>query len=282
MSEPGEIVTRVARARWDDHRFRGWGALHELAGHESYLGMTALAATGRRLDAEDRAVLDDLAVILSGAADPRIWPLKITRLVGSYGGTIAGFVAGQLCTECDTIGPWVTGPAGRLLVTLAEASGQSAGEEFAAIVRSALKDIRRLPGFGVAFRPRDERLLALRRRLEVRGRTSRPWWTLLERVAGVVRADRGIEPNVAVACAAALLDMGMTPREAQTVTNFANQNTFIANAIEAADQSSATLRELPLTCLRYDGREPRETPRAVARRRAAVENEGPEDRRSPG
>ena len=46
-------------------------------------------------------MLDDLAVILSGAADPRIWPLKITRLVGSYGGTIAGFVAGQLCTECD-------------------------------------------------------------------------------------------------------------------------------------------------------------------------------------
>jgi hypothetical protein len=267
MSDPGEIVTRVARARWEDHRFRGWGALHELAGQESYLGMTALAATGRRFDAQDRAVLDDLAVILTGAADPRIWPLKITRLVGSYGGTIAGFAAGQLCTECDAIGPWVTGPAGCLLVAVASAA--SPGEDFAAAVRGVLKDVRRLPGFGVAFRPHDERLLALRRRLEVHGRTRRRWWMLLERLAEVVRADRGIEPNVAVACAATLLDMGMSPREAQTVTNFANQNTFIANAIEAADQSSATLRELPASRVRYVGREPREMPRAAVRRREA-------------
>ena len=268
MSPCTEIVTHVARARWEDHRFRGWGALHELAGQESYLGITALAATGRRFDAEDRGMLDDLAVILSGAADPRIWPLKITRLVGSYGGTIAGFVAGQLCTECDAIGPWVTGPAGRMLMAISEATKTSTGEDFAGIVRGVLKDFRRLPGFGVAFRPQDERLLALRRRLEARGRTARPWWTLLERVAEVVRADRGIEPNVAAACAAMLLDMGMTPREAQLVTNFANQNTFIANAIEAADQSSATLRTLPESCVRYTGREPRETPRATASRRA--------------
>ena len=265
MSAADEIVTKVARARWEDHRFRGWGALNELAGNETYLGMTALAATGRRLDPEDRALLDDLAVILTGAADPRIWPLKITRIVGSYGGTIAGFVAGQLCTECDAIGPWVTGPAAEVLVAIGEATENCEDGDFAAIVRRVLEPIRRLPGFGVAFRTHDERLLALRRRVDVRGRVQRRWWGLLERVATVVRAERGIEPNVAVACAAVLLDMGMTPHEARVVTNFANQNTFIANAIEAAEQQSTTLQEIPASCVRYVGPPPRETPKAAAR-----------------
>jgi len=257
MTVDVEVLTRVARARWDDHRLRGWGALTELAGNETYMGVTALAASGRRLTSDERAVLDDLAVILSGAADPRIWPLKITRLVGAYGGTIAGFVAGQLCTECNAIGPWVTGPSAEMLIAVRDGCAGAAGEQFAVRARGVLARYDRLPGFGVAFRPQDERLLALRRQLEKVGRTSMPWWTLLERVSEIVRADRRLEPNVAAACAATLLDMGFSARQAQVITNFANQNTFVANAIEAAEQASPVMRRLPVESVRYVGPPPR-------------------------
>jgi hypothetical protein len=260
MSDPREVTTRVARATWGDHRFRGFGALAELAGHETYMGITMLAATGRRPSDEDRALLDDLSVILASAADPRIWPLKITRLVAAYGGTIAGFVAGQLCTECDAIGPWVTGPAAALLVAVHEATRGRAEAEFAPAASEVLGRFPRLPGFGVAFRPQDERLLALERRVEAAGRAGRVWWSLMRRLSGVVRERRRIEPNVAVGCAALLLDMGATPRQAQVMANFANLNTFIANAIEGGEQPSPALQSIPVDSVRYVGRAPRPLP----------------------
>src|ERR1700722_8782748 len=178
MSTPREVVTRVGRARWDDHRFMGHGALSELLGNETFLALTFIAATdGRRPTREERGLLDALAVSMA-AADPRIWPLKITRLVAAYGGTIAGFVAGQLCTECDAIGPWVTGPAAELLLSVRDAVGlvEASEADFRAAVTRWLETHRRLSGYGVAFRADDERFLALGAHVERAGRAGLPFW----------------------------------------------------------------------------------------------------------
>jgi hypothetical protein len=265
MSEPSEeVVTRVGRVRWDDHRFCGYGAHSELLGNETFLGLTFLAATGRRATDEEREVIDALAVSMA-AADPRIWPPKITRLVAAFGGTIAGFVAGQLCTECDVIGPWVTGPAAALLVDVQQVVGTDGGDEsaFDRAVEPWLATRRRLLGYGVAFRADDERFVALRGYLERRGRTQLPYWRLQERLSALVLRHRALKPNIALGAAALLLDMGLTPSQAQAITNLANVNTFYANAIEGAQQRSATLRSLPESAVRYVGPPPRAVPKAM-------------------
>jgi hypothetical protein len=263
MSVSSEVVTRVARARWDDHRFMGHGALSELLGSETFLGLTVIAAAdGRRPSPQERELLDALAVSMA-AADPRIWPLKITRLVAAYGGTIAGFVAGQLCTECDAIGPWVTGPAAELLQSVRDAGGRedASDDEFRSAVTRWLETHRRLSGYGVAFRAHDERFVALGAHVARVGRAALPFWRLQERLSAVLWQERGLRPNIALGAAALLLDMGFTAGQAQAITNLANVNTFYANALEGARDGSAVLRALPVKSVRYVGKAPRQVPK---------------------
>lgn len=256
-----EIATRVARAGFEDHRWFGHAVIAELFGSESLLGLVMLAATGRRPSAEERRLLDDFTVAIT-VADPRIWPLKIGRLIASYGSAMAGFGAAQLAVECDAIGPWVAEPAARMLMEIQEQAGDVADDEaFTRAARDAIAKRSILYGYGVAFRPHDERYLALRRRLEELGRTSLPWWRLQDRLTEIVRAEKRTEPNVAIATAAMMLDMGLSPTQARVVTVFAMEHMFYANAVEGAEQSAPILRELPADRVRYAGPAPRDSPR---------------------
>jgi hypothetical protein len=258
MTGPAEVVTRVARACWDDHRYCGH-TLTELVGHETFLGLTFMAATGRRATGEERALLDALTVA-TAAADPRIWPLRITRLVAAYGSTTAGFVAGQLCVENEAIGPWVTGPAGELLTSARDTVGALDDAAFDAAATAWLGTRRRLAGYGVAFREQDERLGNVAAYLERSGRAGLPFWRTLQRLSVVVLRERGLRPNISMGVAAALLDTGITPPQAQVLINLSAANTFYANAIEGARQRSEVLRVLPVDSVRYVGRGPRPLP----------------------
>jgi hypothetical protein len=84
----GALPTRVAHAEWGVNRYFGF-PVPDLLGDETLTGLVALAVGARRLPAAEREVLDDIAVAMT-LADPRIWPLKMTRLVASYGGGLAG------------------------------------------------------------------------------------------------------------------------------------------------------------------------------------------------
>ncbi len=266
MTALSPIVTRVGHARFDDHHFCGYGQLNELLGQESYMGLLALAAGGRRMTSEETAVLDDFAVALS-AADPRIWPLKVTRLVASYGGMLAGFAAGQLCTAGSTIGGTVVGAAAELLIRIRAATAAlTDAPAVRAVIRAIIAEADRLPGYGVAFRAQDERLVALRPRLAARGRTEMEHWKLFERVSEVVAEDRKLQPNITVAAAAFLLDMGFLPDQAAVVGTFAIQSAFIANAVEGAAKPQPCLRALPTDSIDYVGRAPRQSPAATANR----------------
>jgi len=261
MSADRDVVTRVARIQTDDHRFAGYGALTELLGHETFLGAAFLGICGRRPTDDERSALDALATSML-AADPRIWPLRITRLVASYGGITAGFVAGQLCEEQGVIGPWVSGPAAELLVSLRAAAGDDADDmTFGGHLRSLLAEWPRIPGFGVAFRDRDERFDALRVDVGRRGRAGLPYWRLLERTVTWLDRERKLPPNIAMGCAGVLLDMSLSPKQVQTLSFFMITATFLPNAFEGAQQPSALLRELPTECVRYAGRGPRDSGR---------------------
>jgi hypothetical protein len=209
--------------------------------------------------------------VITAVADPRIWPLKITRLVGSYGRTLPAFAAGHVSVEGLTIGMWQSGATAALLLRLATASGGVDEGSFAGVARSLLEEHKRLPGYGVYFRQsapgelqRDERVDALRHRLAVRGRTELPYWTLFERFNAIVRTERAMNPNIAAAAAAALLDMGFSPHQISALAFFTNGTTFVANAVEAAEQESECLQSLPADAIEWRGRAPRQSPRAIA------------------
>jgi hypothetical protein len=261
-----EMTTRIGHAEWGDNRFCGHSVARDLAGREGYVGLLALSIAGRRLAPDERALLDDLSVVIS-TADPRIWPLKLVRVTAAFGGCLSAVAAATLLLEGALIGPHVTGQAAELLlaVSAALASSDDTDAVLERECRRLLAPGRRLAGLGVPFRPEDERLTMLSERVEARGRAGLPYWTLFVRVRRAFRRIKKLETNIGLGAAAVCHDIGFNPRQTAILLVALGQNDFWSNAVEGAAQAPALLRRLPPTHLRYVGRAPRLSPRAMGR-----------------
>ena len=250
------VDTRVAHAGFDEHRFQGHGVFGELAGGTSTAGMFALALTGRVLSSEDCAMIDDF-VACATMADPRIWPLKVTRTLAAYGKSMPAFAAGNLATDEAAVGPASVEVAMhqlRELVRLTDGAVQDP-----AAVRRAFAELRQmtpqLAGFGVPFRARDERVEAVCARVRARGRDQRTHWALLETLRACLReGEKKLELNMASAIAAIALDLGFEPEIGALFGSVLVAPCFLAHAREGALQSSSALRILPIDRVEYVGR----------------------------
>ncbi len=254
------LPTRVAQAVWGDNRFRGYSVNTELAGRIDAWSAVSLAVGHRILSPDEAAVLDDV-VVCALAADPRIWPLKIVRLLSAYGHTTTGTVAGMYCTEAADIGWRAYFIAGEFLESLASLPDATAwGQD----IESRIDRRERFPGYGVAHRHQDERVTALAACLDAKGRTSGRHWSLA-RELDVLLAPRGVRMNMGAAGAAALMDLGFTPTQLLALGPYLVAPNYLANAVEGAEQRPATLRRLPAESI--DDRTPkaRLSPRATAR-----------------
>lgn len=260
------VRTHVGHAGYDDHQFCGYSLFHELRGEETYTGMVALAVTRRRFDAREVQILDDLTVVTS-AAEPRIWPLKLARITASYGNVLGGVAAGLQCLEGAAIGPWNCGDAAIWLADVADRAAAEAHrpprEVAQAFVREALAAGRALPGFGVPFRPVDERLRALREILERRLGKLGLYWELVDGCADVMRDAKRLEPNIAMGVAATCLALRVDRHQVGALMTALAVHQFFANAVEGEQQREGQLRSLDPRVARYVGVEPRRSPRAL-------------------
>jgi hypothetical protein len=258
------LVTRVAHAGTTDHKYFGHSVLDGLLGEETLTGLVAMAVVGRRPTGEEKEVLDAMAVSLS-AADPRIWPLKVSRIVASYGEMLAGYAAGQLAMLGTNISPrLITGAAAhlsRLRGALADG-----GRPTDDVVREHIARTGILAGYGVPMRAQDERFLALRGFLERRRRADLPHWKAQEALSTIMWSEHGLRPNICIGCPAALLDLGYDPPQCGAMSTFLLEHDHAANAVEAARMTAPEMVKLPEACVRYVGAVPRRSPRArVAR-----------------
>jgi hypothetical protein len=259
------IETRVAHAGYDESRLCGYRLFEELVGRESIAGLFGLVTGGRRLTPAQAAVLDDVAVINS-VADPRIPLFKVTRLACSFGGGLEGLAAGMLCLDCTHIGGWYVIPAvAGHLVELRKQVGDAIDDtdSIDAAVRERLLPLEVVPGFGVIFRERDERIEVLERAIvERHQRHHLPYWRIQKRVSAVLGAERGLTPNETLSLAAVWLDLGFCPEEIGPLATALSFAPFLANVAEGWRQAPPALQRLPSERLHYVGPAPRVTPRA--------------------
>jgi hypothetical protein len=262
---PLEESTRSAHWGWDEHRYFGHRVFADLTGSESLTGMMALSITGRRLPADQVGLLDDAAGALT-LADPRIWPLKLTRVIAAYGSVIPALCAGTLLEDGARIGPWAVLEGAKVLIDLEGALGGSLEQgHVRSVVEAYLREHRFVWGFGTPFRQKDERLVAFRTCVERRGKHVLPHWKTMEAVAAIVRELRHDEPNIGIALAAVMLDMGLSPKQIGALVVALMEHMFFAHAVEGSERSYGSLRELPAEYVTYRGRAPRSSPRARAR-----------------
>ena len=261
---PLVVTTRTAHMGWDEHRYFGRAVFEDITGKESLTYLMALSILGRELPRDCYPVLDDAACALT-LADPRIWPLKLTRLVASYGSTVPAMAAGLLIEERARVGPWTCAKAAEILSSFEARIGSRTSEpaHVRSVVKAYLAEHGFVWGFGTPFRARDERLIAFRACITRRGKSEGRYGRTLGLIEDEIREARGTDPNIAMAIAAAFLDMGMTPHEIGAMTTFLMQHMFFAHAVEGAGDSGRVLRLLPDECVSYIGREPRTSPRAA-------------------
>jgi hypothetical protein len=255
--------TRTAHWGWHEHRYFGHRVFEELAGRETLTGLTVLSVLGRRLPSDACGVVDDVACTLT-LADPRIWPLKLTRLIAAYGSTLPAAAAGLLSEEGARIGPWTGAKSAEVLLAFDAALGSRVDEpEFVrGIVKGYLDEHRFVWGFGTPFRGEDERLVAFRMCIRRRARETLRFWRLMDAVSSAVREVRGTEPNMGIAVAAAFLDLGLTTHQVGSLSSALMQHMFMAHAVEGSAQGDS-LRELPASYVDFIGHAPRSSPRAA-------------------
>jgi hypothetical protein len=256
------LPTQCAHWGWVDHRYFGHSVFGELTGRETMTSISALAVLGRKLSKECCDVLDDI-VCTSTLADPRIWPLKMTRLISAYGTVMPAAAAGLLIQEGTCLGPWTIGDSA---VVLAELRRRAYGNEtnpayVLNVVQSYLREYRRVLGFGTPFRDRDERLTAFQERMRLKNRNTLPHWLFMEQVVQAVQSLKQVEPNISLVMGAVLLDMDITPEEIGPLVTSLCHHMFFANAVEGARQAPRALRHLPAECISYVGRAARRSPR---------------------
>lgn len=255
-------ITHCAHWGWDEHQFWGHPVFGELLGNEGFMGLTALSVTGRRLSADCCAVLDDAAVALA-MADPRIWPVKLARVVASHGRTLPACAAALVSMEGARIGPHAFIGAARGLSRFKSLLPNPDDDAAARSVFSEhLSKHGMLWGFGTPFRARDERFVAFRARVVARGRHRHVHWRTMEAIVGAANTLCHASPNISLAVAAVCLDMGFSDTEVGAMAVSLMQHMFLANALEESAEPDQRLRRLPVACVEYVGPPPRRSPRA--------------------
>ncbi len=257
----GSLKTRVAKAQFGDNYFRGHLVNGELLGRETMSSMVAQAVGGPRLQGEDLRLLDELSVAVT-VADPRIWPLKVTRVAGAYGSMFAAYAAGNLCMDGALMSVEICSYTAARLKSLAPIAQGLSDEALTEYLAQAWPE-RRPPGFGVPGRAEDERVTGLSARMRAEGRTPRPYFLLFERVSASIFDSRKVRCNLTLIYAAIALDLGFEPEQIGALAWATAENAFLANAVEGAQQAPAVLQTLPDSVLRYVGPEPRRSPRAL-------------------
>ncbi|MEX1366585.1 MAG: hypothetical protein AB1Z98_25900 [Nannocystaceae bacterium] len=259
---PRALVTRVGRAIDGDNLYCGYSVRDQLAGRDGLWSTLSLAVGGPRLSDDDTRLLDDLTACCL-AADPRIWPLKAARLAAGYGSTIGGMVVGMLVADGDRVGPKFIEKTAALLLELdARLPADASEADVAAMLDEWVATGRRLFGFGVPFRERDERVAAVRQCVTARGRHSGRYWRLMETMGEHLAARYRLPPNICAAACAVLLDLGMSPHQTFAIQWALALPSIWANADEGAQQREPSLQTLPPDQVRYVGAPPRRSPRA--------------------
>jgi hypothetical protein len=262
-------VQRAGHIGYHDNRFCGHGVFGDLHASVRDPIDLMLLAFGVRVADHDLEVVRCMALALC-SPDARVWPLKLTRTLSSYGSPIAGFFGAQLANGSERMGPGTASGAAASLAWLAAQVGDAppADDGDAALADAVgrhLVERGRIMGFGVPFRAEDERLLALRRMLAGHPATRRPAWRMFERLERVMRAREGLPPNIVIALAALLVDLGLAPHRAGMFFGMIMAPTFAAHALEAADHDGPLLQELPADALEYRGAGARRSPAEAAR-----------------
>ena len=257
---PPVVVTRVGLSLFGDNAFFGRSMNGEVIGVDGFWSMISQCLGGPRLDPERERCLSDIAVCAQ-AADPRVWPLKLARLISSYGSSMSGLGAALQSCEAAMIGPWTAQDAALRLESL----GRLASDELPLLVPAMLAAGERFVGYGVPLRQADERVAKMRSLMPARYPSLLgKHWAVAHALERILIDARGLHMNISAAMGAICLDLGFSPEQIGPLVMIQTTTSFLAHSWEGSRQRAAVLQQLPDTLVEYVGPPRRRSPRSTA------------------
>lgn len=255
--------TWVGHAGSEEHHFLGLRVYRDLLLRSTPVGLTALSILGRELDDKTLRLAHRMSEVFS-IADPRVPPLFITRIVAGEGRPTTGVACGLMAFASGRIGPGIAGAVAQMLLDLhRELPGERTERQLADWLEDRKRSNKALPGLGIPFRGRDDRVVAMNRAMEAEGHHG-PYWETCLALQAVSERAIGLPPNITLCYGAICLDMGFDPMGAQLFANMLSIHCFTGNAVEAERQRDEVVRRLPPEHVRYVGAGPRQSPRRLA------------------
>jgi len=246
------IYTHVGTILAGDNRFLGHSVYEEwisiVKGPEDPL----LRVLGvKELNSLNREVFRLLSLCVI-SSDARVWPLKLTRLLSSWGNPLVGYLGSQLVATSNVMGPGATTNAAKCLQFVNKTIGSCFSTEAikSAIEEWICKTGMPLAGFGVPFRGIDERRAALLHFVGNGPISKRAYWQLHEKI---VLAQSPVPPNCILSFAAMLLDAGVPAERCGFAVTVFMSHVFLAHAIEAATIDGVRLNAWSKEQVKYDG-----------------------------
>lgn len=245
------ITTRVGLIIDGDNRFFGRSVFEEWAQLVRSPSDALLISLGvNELTDVAREGVRLIALCLA-SPDARVWPLKLTRLLSSWGDPVAGYFGGQLVTAGKVMGPGAGTSAALCLQWLLHQVGEGASQEevSSAVARWKAENPGPIGGFGVPFREHDERRVALLRFVGDGPISKGRHWRLHHQL---VEAMAPVRPNCAISFSAILLDIGVAPERCGLAFSVLMPHVFLGHALEGSEDG-ARLNDWPASHVEYRG-----------------------------
>jgi len=262
------IRTDVGCAGYGDNFVRGVSVRERLAGRETRWGLLSRFLGAPELTREDAAFLDDVLVATT-APDPRIWPLKVGWIIGSYGDWWAAGAAVQaMLAECR-MGPWACAaacPTAARFEALRREDPAGFPESAVRWAQTRWEADEIVWGFGVAGgagRREDERLTSIDAAVVRHGREEAPHYRASMDAARAIADRVGRFPNMALGVAAIGLDLGMDRARTEALMYQVLEPQILGNAFESSRLEPRRLQALDAVEVEYRGVAPRRSPRAT-------------------
>jgi hypothetical protein len=239
------LKTHVFKAGFDEHLLHDKLVFKDFAGKSSFFQFFCFALTGRELEGHNEALLNDISVVISAVGDPRIWPLKITRIASCYGNFQAGCISSLLSQRNGLFGFEIFEKAAILHEGIYRDTSYLNDLETGASYLDELVKTKSLLGFGVPFREIDERLTQTELIAQKRDMEKGIHWKAYKKLKEYIVANHGIQPNSISPLCALLLDMQFTPHEIGALVYALQATDLIPNAFEGAHANELFYREVP-------------------------------------
>jgi hypothetical protein len=260
---PRVVRTVLGHAGGPDYAIRDKQLYRDFRTDTSFWQLMVFAACGVELSVTNSELLDTL-MVCSYVPEPRVWPIKLARLMAAHGHMSTGFGAAAQVVDSNILGIRIPKLAASLLLDLDRALSTQSETPAATVMEAFFESTPRIPGFGVPARSQDERVAAYRLSLAERPNSFGKYLKLAEQAADFLKSSRGVESNIVVWIAATCLDIGCSVEDVDPLAMLLLVMPMLATAHEGAQQDSALMRELPADASRYVGRPPRESPRKRA------------------